>query len=178
MLSSKKAFTLAVLVLLAVSVWWIFQVNEEISKVEILPDAPRVVPGIAAGEQAPDSWDINHFRAFFVEYRLQRDRVRSGELEILNQMLANPNISAEGKREAEKQMMALVAVMEKELMVENMLRAKGYKDAVFFFHQGLANVVVDAEKLSDTEFLQIAEMVSSVAGVKMEDVTVVEHSGR
>jgi stage III sporulation protein AH len=175
---SKKTFALAVLVLVAVSVLWICQVKEEISKLEILPDQTPAIPSISGSEQAPDSWDINHFRAFFIEYRLQRDRVRAGELEILNRMMDNPNVSAEGKREAEEQMLVLVKVMEKELIIENMLKAQGYKDAVFFFHQGVANVVVDAEQLTDTQFLQIAEMVSGVTGVKIEDVTVVEHQSR
>lgn len=175
MLSSKKAFTMMVLAVLAVSVWWIFQVNEEISRVEVVRDDPVVIPGIPVSEQALDSGESNSFAAFFIEYRLQRDRVRSGELEMLKQMVDNPNISAEGKQQAEEQMLALVSLMEKELMVENMLKAKGYNDAIFFFHQEMANVVVEAEPLSDTEFFQIAEMVSNLAGVKIEHVTVVEH---
>jgi stage III sporulation protein AH len=174
MLSPKKAVSLTVVLLLGVCVWWLLQVDKEVSRFEFTPDESKVLPSIGP-EQAPDSWDLNQFRAFFIEYRLQRDRVRSNEMEILNQMMANPNISADGKREAEKQMLALVETMEKELLVENLLKAQGYKDAIFFYHHGMANVVVQSEKLSDREFLQIAEMVSSVTGVKMEEVTVVEH---
>jgi stage III sporulation protein AH len=174
MLSPKKAVSLTVVLLLGVCVWWLLQVDKEVSRFEFTPDESQVLPSIGP-EQAPDSWDLNQFRAFFIEYRLQRDRVRSNEMEVLNQMMANPNISADGKREAEKQMLALVETMEKELLVENLLKAQGYKDAIFFYHHGMANVVVQSEKLSDREFLQIAEMVSSVTGVKMEEVTVVEH---
>jgi stage III sporulation protein AH len=174
MLSPKKAVSLTVVLLLGVCVWWLLQVDKEVSRFEFTPDESQVLP-IIGPEQAPDSWDLNQFRAFFIEYRLQRDRVRSNEMEVLNQMMANPNISAEGKRDAEKQMLALVETMEKELLVENLLKAQGYKDAIFFYHHGMANVVVQSEKLSDREFLQIAEMVSSVTGVKMEEVTVVEH---
>ncbi len=178
MLSPRRAVTLTVLLLLGVCVWWLLQVDKEVSRFEFTPDESNIIPSIADPEQAPDSWDLDQFRAFFIEYRLQRDRVRSNELEILNQMLDNPNISAEGKINAEQQMLVLVETMEKELLVENLLKAKGYKDAVFFFHHGMANVVVQSEQLSDREFLQIAEMVSSVTGINMEEVTVVEHQGQ
>jgi stage III sporulation protein AH len=174
----RKTITLTVVLLLAVCVWWLMQVDREVSRFEFTPDDSQILPIITNPEQAPDSWDINNFRAFFIEYRLQRDRVRSNELEILNNMLDNPNISAEGKRKAEEQMLNLVETMEKELLVENLLKAQGYRDAIFFWHHGMANVVVQSEKLSEREFLQIVEMVSSVTGVKMDEVTVVEHEGQ
>ncbi|MFW0861770.1 MAG: hypothetical protein AAGT88_06775 [Dethiobacter sp.] len=41
----------------------------------------------------------------------------------------------------------------------------------------MTNVVVQADNLKDQEFIQIAEMVSGVTGVEMEEVKVVEHSG-
>ncbi|WP_176238399.1 hypothetical protein [Candidatus Hakubella thermalkaliphila] len=40
-----------------------------------------------------------------------------------------------------------------------------------------STVVVLVENLKDQEFLQIAEMVSGVTGLEMEEVKVVEHSG-
>ena len=69
----------------------------------------------------------------------------------------------------------MIALMEKELLVENMVKAKGYREAVFFYRDGLANVVVDAEELSDREVVQLAEMASGLAGIRIEEVAVVKH---
>ena len=69
---------------------------------------------------------MENSRDFFVEYRLQRDRVRASEIEMLERMIENPNISPEGKKKAEAQLLALTAAMEEELLVENMLKAEGY----------------------------------------------------
>lgn len=186
MQTSRKTFVLAVLVLILVLVWWLTQVNKEISKLDIVPDeltagidgADEAVLGPAAPDLLSGSLDPEQFEAFFVEYRMQRERSRSSELEVLQQMVESESVSAEGKRQAELRMMELVEAMEKEMMIENMLKAQGYEDAVFFYHENAANVVVNAENLSDSEFMQIAETVAGVTGVRLEDVTVVEHRER
>ncbi len=177
MRSQKKVLTLTVLLIGAVAVWWLIQVEKEVSRIEILTVEELAIPSIIPDtDSTPERWDTDHFKAFFIEYRLQRDRVRAGEVEMLNQMIDNPNISAEGRKQAEEQLLALVSLVEKELLVENMIKAHGYKDAIFFYREGLVNVVVQAQELTEQEFMQITEMVSSAAGVKMEEVTVVEHN--
>lgn len=125
----------------------------------------------------PKQTGKENFEAFFVEYRLQRDRIRASEVEMLNQMIENPNITGDAKQEAEVQLLNLIELMEKELMVESMLKAQGFKDAVFFIKDGKANVVVEAAELDATQFMQIADMVSSVTGLSIDDISVVEHSG-
>ena len=95
---------------------------------------------------------------------------------MLNQMIENPEISAEGKKKAEEQLLALIELMEKELMIESMLKAQGYKDVVFFMRDGQVNVVVAAVALGEEEFMQIAEAVSTAAGVSLENISVTEHS--
>ncbi|MBS4030476.1 MAG: SpoIIIAH-like family protein [Clostridiales bacterium] len=177
--SQRRTSTLALLLIAVVAVWWLVQVEREVSRIEILTEEELAIPSIIPDtDSTPESWDMDQFKAFFIEYRLQRDRVRASEVEMLNQMIDNPNMSAEGKKQAEEQLLKLVSMMEKEMLVENMLKAHGYKDAIFFYQEGLVNVVVQAEQLTEQEFLQIAEMVSTVTGVKMEEVTVVEHNSR
>ncbi|MBS3983705.1 MAG: SpoIIIAH-like family protein [Dethiobacter sp.] len=173
---SRKIMTLSILVVTLTAVWWLAGLGGQ----SIKTDSPVnvAVPAIIDDSEAtPGNLELEEYAAFFVEYRLQRDRVRGKELEMLNGMIGNPDISQEGKKQAEAQLLALVETMEKELLVENMLKAHGFADAVFFYRGRMTNVVVQAENLKDQEFLQIAEMVSGVTGVEMEEVTVVEHSG-
>ncbi|MBT9172783.1 MAG: hypothetical protein DDT21_01169 [Syntrophomonadaceae bacterium] len=170
----KKLFTLLALLLAIASIWWLVQVDREVNRIEIVTG--EAVPEPVAEVAVPDEKAATEERPlFFVEYRLQRDRVRSREIEMLNQIIENEKISAEGKKQAEQQLLSLIALMEKELLVENMVRAKGYREAVFFYRDGLANVVVDTEELSDREVVQLAEMVSGLAGIRIEEVAVVKH---
>ena len=135
-------------------------------------DEEAAVPTVTDPDTA-----LENYEAFFAEYRMQRDRIRASEVEMLNHMIENPNITAEGKKEAEAQLLSMIEVMEKELLVENMIKAQGLKDAVFFMKDGKANVVGKAAKLNQTEFMQIAEMVSTVTGVSFDNIAVVEHGG-
>lgn len=137
------------------------------------PTTPTVNP-----ELDPENWDTKSGEAFFVEYRLQRDRVRASEVELINSMIENPNITAEGKKQAEQQLLNLIGVMEKEMLVENMLKAQGYKDAVFFIKDGHVNVVVQAVSLSEEQFMQIVEMVSNATGVSIENISVMEQGNK
>jgi stage III sporulation protein AH len=175
-MSQRKIFVLAALLLAFGCVWWLMQVEKEVNRIEIVagepPAASVVAPAApATGEKMP----AVEGPAFFAEYRLQRDSIRAREMEMLNQFIENEKISEEGKQQAEQQLLSLIALMEKELLVENMVKAKGYRDAVFFYRDGLANVVVEAENLTERDVVQLAEMISGLAGIRMEEVAVVEH---
>lgn len=173
---SRKIMTLSVLMVTLAAIWWLAGLGSEAIKT-VSPENVAAPNVIDVPDAKLDILEATEYEAFFVEYRLQRDRVRGKELEMLNGMIGNPDISQEGKKQAEDQLLSLVETMEKELLVENMLKAHGFADAVFFYRGRMTNVVVQAENLSDQEFLQIAEMVSGATGVEMEEVTVVEHSG-
>lgn len=174
--TSRKMLTLILLLVTVVAVWYVVEVNRDM--IEIVAPKDPVVPSVGNGQVDPGNWDLDQFQAFFVEYRLQRDRVRANEVEMLTQMIDNANVSPEAKKQAEEQYLALIKLMEQELLVENMLKAHGYKDAIFFLKEGSVNVVVQADSIGEKEFLQIAEMVSSVTGVAMDKIAVTEHNNR
>jgi stage III sporulation protein AH len=170
----KKLFTLLALLLAIAGIWWLVQVDREVNRIEIVTGDP-VPEAVAEVAVAEEKAVTEKMPSFFAEYRLQRDRVRSREIEMLNQIIENEKISTEAKKQAEQQLLSLIAMMEKELLVENMVKAKGYREAVFFYRDGLANVVVDVEELSEREVVQLAEMVSGLAGIGIEEVAVVKH---
>lgn len=171
----RKATIVLLLLVTAAAVWRLADINRDIFN---FAGAGEPAAPIPAGGPEPEYTAVEGFVAFFTDYRLQRDRVRAGEIEMLNRLIDSENVSAEGKREAEKQLLALIRLTEQEMVVENMLKASGYNDAVFFYRDGAAKVVVQAETLSEQDFLLIAEIVGNAAGVPMEKVTVAEHSGQ
>ena len=122
-----------------------------------------------------EDWDIEHEKEFFVEYRLQRDRIRSEEIEKLNQLMDNPEISQEAKERAENKLLEILNLMEKEMLIENLIKAYGFDDAILFYRQDSATVAVKAENLSETEVRQIVELVSDKTGLNLDEVKVVEN---
>ncbi len=117
-------------------------------------------------------WDLENGDDFFVEYRLYRDRVRSREIEMLESTLQDASVSLESRERAEKKMLELVDTMEKELIIENSLKARGYEDALFFYRNDLATVMVKADELSEEEILQVSNMAARAAGIEREGVKI------
>ncbi|NLP37952.1 MAG: SpoIIIAH-like family protein [Firmicutes bacterium] len=192
--TTKRLTTVVLLVLAVAAIWYVKQIGDDrisitgagTEKVQEVSGQVNDWENVTTGEEEteaagiidlnPELWEPESEETFFVEYRMQRDRVRANEIEMLNQMIENPEISAEGKKKAEEQLLALIELMEKELMIESMLKAQGYKDVVFFMRDGQVNVVVAAVALGEEEFMQIAEAVSTAAGVSLENISVTEHS--
>ena len=151
--------------------WWIIQgLDKKFESVDILPDEDLTRDPAVKTTADPEIEEGGS--AFFVGYRLQRDRVRDQSIEMLQTLLDNPNAGVESKEEAEKLLLEIVRLREQELLVENMIKAQGYEDAVFFYHDEVATVMVKQKDLDEKSFIQITETVAGAVGVERENVQV------
>ncbi len=171
----RKYWLIGIILGLILIYFLVHTLEKEMSLIEVVPDE-SVIQSLLAEEMPndPAGWKYDDAHAFFVEYRLERDRVRGQELEVLNDIINNTYAGADSRREAEIQVLKLVELMEKELIVENMLKAQGYKDAIFFGGKDGVTVMVHSEGLSEEEFWRIAEMVAAVAGFPREKIQVIQ----
>lgn len=111
--------------------------------------------------------------SFFNEYRIERDRTRSEQVEILREIVNNPNSSGQMRQEAQQKLIAISDNLEKESKIENALIAKGLKEAVVVIQKGAVMVIVSSNGLRQDEIARIADIVVKVTGCKMEDVVIV-----
>jgi len=126
----------------------------------------------------PADWDIDQKNAFFVEYRLERERVRSKELDVLQQMINNPNVTTESKVDAEKKLLELQGLMELEMLVENAIKAQGFKNAILIMQQDGAMVIVNSAELSSQQILLIAEIAAQSTGLRASQITISNQIGK
>lgn len=110
---------------------------------------------------------------FFSEYRIERERTRSGQVEILREIVNNPNSSAQMRQEAQNKLIKISDNLEKESKIENMLIAKGFKEAIAVIQEKGAMVIVPSEELREDEIARIADIVIKVVECSIEDVTIV-----
>ena len=111
---------------------------------------------------------------FFVTYRADRTETRNLEIAYLDEIINSATASAEHKETATQKKMEIVANMEKELIVENLIKAKGYEDAVVTMASDSINVIVKGkEALTSTEVAQILSVVTTETGCKATSVKVV-----
>lgn len=110
---------------------------------------------------------------FFVDYRLERERTRGHQLELLRELINNAQADETSRRTAGDRWLAIVNAMGVETELENLIRAKGFADAVVFIQEKTTVVVVKATELSQPEAAKIMDLTTRGTGLKMDAVTLV-----
>ncbi|NMB17572.1 MAG: SpoIIIAH-like family protein [Firmicutes bacterium] len=110
---------------------------------------------------------------FFSEYRWERERSRSRQTSYLEEIFMDPTIQPARRAETEARLWHLTQLSHKETELENLIRAKGHRDAVVVLTADSANVVVDGQ-VDAVQAAQIGEVVNRMAGVTMERITIID----
>lgn len=109
---------------------------------------------------------------YFAEHRMERDRERSARLELLKNMMNNPNLDAAARATAQMEIINASTRREQEKQIERLIMAQGFADAVVVFGEGNAVAVVRAASLTEGEALTIAETVCNISGLHLRNVRV------
>jgi stage III sporulation protein AH len=108
---------------------------------------------------------------FFTEYRLERDKLRSERSEILRESIKSAK-TEDARQTAQTAILRTIQEKQQETEMENLIRARGFADALVFIRDNAVNAVVKAPSLTRDDVIQIAEVISKVSGVKTEDITI------
>ncbi len=110
--------------------------------------------------------------SFFTDYRIEREQTRSENIETLEEIVESEDASTETINAANLELVAIVQLSEQELLLENLIKSKGYDDCIVFIHQGYVNVIVDAEEITQQQAVQIQDIVASECGVDLSKITI------
>lgn len=108
----------------------------------------------------------------FDELRLERERQRSRQAELLQSVAQDVTVSEARRSEAHEQLLALWALEALERELEQLLQAQGVTGVVVLSLSG-AHVVVDG-LLDQAAASRIGELVHRIAGVPREGITIVD----
>ncbi|MFZ5898568.1 MAG: SpoIIIAH-like family protein [Bacillota bacterium] len=109
---------------------------------------------------------------FFVEYRMERERSRSRQVELLKDITSDPNAGQEAREKAQARLLEISRDMEREVSIENILRARGFGDAVVFFQGEMVTVVLPC-RLTEEQTASVINIVSRGASAASENVMVI-----
>ena len=128
--------------------------------------------------QLVDSGDVYEVAGedFFSQARIDREAGRSRAIETFNAIISNESADETAKVNAQQGVLELAENTEKETAIENLLRAKGFDDAVCYINNGMANVVVKTQTLDGAGAATIAETVSEQSGIPQEKIKIMEMS--
>ena len=149
--------------------------NAEVIPVASLTADKSAVNGQASGEAAGQT--AGGGQDLFIEFRLQRDQVRSEQLDLLREVLNNANLGSAAKDQALGVWLRITQDLGLEVDMENLIRAKGFADAVVVLREGQATIMVKAASLTPEEVLRLADIAVRVAGIRFEDITVLAREG-
>jgi stage III sporulation protein AH len=104
---------------------------------------------------------------FFTSYRLERETTRAQEILYLDSIINNESAEfAAAKATAMQQKLKLISVMETELLLESLIKAKGFDDAVVSIGAGSdnINVIVMCDELTLNDTILIYNVIKDEMG--------------
>jgi stage III sporulation protein AH len=114
---------------------------------------------------------------YFAEARLTREKTSEETVANLKEIIDDKNSTAENKQSAEQETVAIALEQQNEMKVENMLKGKGYKEALCTINNNKVNVVVraDNDKLTDQQQREIKDVILSVTQIRNIEIQAPVH---
>ncbi|MFA4886161.1 MAG: SpoIIIAH-like family protein [Desulfotomaculaceae bacterium] len=172
----RRTITFIVLCLFGLALFTLILRGSLFSNKSLSPDLP--VTKSSSGEitfenMEPSKASLPVGDDFFVEYKLERERTRGQSVEWLREVINNTNSTSETRQKAQEHLMAISRNMEKEIEMESLLKAKGFKDAAVLVDERAVTVVVEAAHLSAGESSQITDLVFRGTGVDLQNIIII-----
>ena len=112
---------------------------------------------------------------FFSTYRTDREETRSQELQYLDEIIASASSSESAIASAEEQKLQITGAMETELVLEGLIKAKGFEDCIVTISTENVNVVVMDDDLSLEDAAQILNIVVTETEFTAPDVVIIPY---
>ncbi|MCL6610972.1 MAG: SpoIIIAH-like family protein [Peptococcaceae bacterium] len=148
--------------------------GKAVEKPLLSPGGVQPVAGGGREAEVPAAGEAEAGReGFFVEYRLQRERARGRQIEVLKEIINSPSSAQDIRQTAQEQLLGISRSAAEETRVENLLKARGYRDAVVCVDQKGVSVVVDSRGFSHEEEAKIIDLVSRETGFGEQGIIVI-----
>lgn len=104
--------------------------------------------------------------------KVAREQVRAQNKETLQAIIDNANISEAEKQGAIAQMLQMTQLAEQEVAIETLMASKGFSEAVVSLTADSADIVVNAEELTDANRAQIEDIVTRKTSIAPENIVI------
>ena len=111
--------------------------------------------------------------SYFSTYRSTRESTRDQEMLYYDAIIANDTSSTDAVKNAEDAKLKLIKQMETELVVEGLIKAKGFNDRIISISDANVNAVIKAKELTKTEAAQIVAVIQSQLKASIENIKII-----
>lgn len=112
--------------------------------------------------------------SYFTEAKMSKDNSRSKALEILNQTATNESFDSEVRKQAQNKIVSIAENTEKEAIIENVARAKGYKDISVYIDGESVEIIVKKSDFSSADVKTIKEIVTAELDTSAKNIKIIE----
>lgn len=109
---------------------------------------------------------------YFDSAKLSREQTRSKNKEILMEIINSSVATDAQKEDAVNEVINITSDSEKENAAETMLEAKGFGECIVSIVDGKADVIVNANNLTEKEIAQIEDIVKRKTDVAAADIVI------
>lgn len=110
---------------------------------------------------------------YFQTYRSDRESTRDQEMLYYDAIISSDSSSEENIKNAEQAKLSLISQMEKELVVEGLIKAKGFADCVVTISNSNVNAVVKANELTSNQVSQIVAVIQSQLSTSIQNIKII-----
>ena len=111
--------------------------------------------------------------SFFETYRLDRTQTRAETVMYLDAIISDKSSSAEAVSAAENDKLALTSAMELELVLEGLIKAAGFEDAVVTATSENLNVILKTSTLTDEQAAKVLEIITTETDRKAASIRII-----
>ena len=123
-------------------------------------------------ENTPDPESSQDTSDYFETVRIERDAMYSRMLETYNKMIDNEKLAETQKAIAVQEIEQITNNQNSIMIAENLIKNKGFEDAVVLANVDVINVVVKSAALSNEDIGKIQNIIERQFGVSLENVNI------
>ena len=110
---------------------------------------------------------------YFDTYRTDRQSTRDQELLYYDSIISSTSSSKEAIANAETKKLEIVNGMESELVMEGLIKAKGFEDVIVTNSASNVNVIVKCSNLESSQVAQIVQIVKEQTSKSIDNIKII-----
>ncbi len=162
--------------------------NEELSKKGFVeqtenPNQTQNVPNNDSSKETQESKINNEnekvfkkIEDYFISTRIDRTNHYAEEIETYERILLSETTSTEQKNKAQEAIDMLNQTRNSIMIAENLIKLKGFEEAVILVNENSINVVIASEGLEASEVAQIQSIIMNEFSTKAENVHIIQYN--
>lgn len=124
--------------------------------------------------ESNESEDVSQTLEYFTMARMEKDNSRSKSLEILNKTAENQGFDEETRKNAQQKILDIASNIEKETVIENIAKAKGYEEISVYIDGENVDIIVKKKDFSEKDVNVLKSIVSEQLNISGNNIKIVE----